>query len=293
LKHEVKLMKYTSYVRYVAAAVALTWAPSAFAQEDMKACVAAYEGAQTSQKQGKYVAALDQAKACAQSGCGILVNECLKLYEDLSRDVPTFVFSAQDGDGKELVDVNVTVDGQLVFSKLEGTALPLDPGPHVIKFEAAGLPSAEVNHVARVGDRHRLVTAILGEKKKPEAAPAPGVLPPSGPAREEPKGVPVATWVLGGVGVLSLGAFTYLRVSGISDYNTLNSECSPYCDPGEVEDIKSKFTASYVALGIAGGALAGATIIYFAGRGEKKEEAVQASVMPLPGGGAARLMKRF
>ena len=169
-------MKYTSRVRCVVALATLSWAPSALAQEDMKECVAAYEGAQTSQKSGKYVAALDQAKFCAQSGCGILVNECLKLYEDLSRDVPTFVFSAQDGDGKELVDVNVTVDGELVFSKLEGTALPLDPGSHVIKFEAAGLPPIEVNLVARVGDRHRLITAILGEKTKPEEVSQP-VLP--------------------------------------------------------------------------------------------------------------------
>ena len=285
-------MRHLSTVRFLTALTALTWSGSAFAQEDMKECVAAYEGAQTSQKQGKYVAALDQAKFCAQSGCGILVNECLKLYEDLTRDVPTFVFSAQDGDGKELVDVNVTVDGQLVFSRLEGTALPLDPGAHVIKFEAAGLPSAEVNHVARVGDRHRLVTAILGEKKKPDE-PATGALPPSGPVYREPKPVPVATWVLGGVGVVSLGAFTYLRVSGISDYNKLNSECSPYCDPSEVDDIKMKFTVSNVALGIAGGAFAGAAIIYFATRGEKQENAVAASVVPLPGGGAARLMKRF
>ncbi len=285
-------MRHSSTVRFLTALTALTWSSGAFAQEDMKECVSAYEGAQTSQKQGKYVAALDQAKFCAQSGCGILVNECLKLYEDLMRDVPTFVFSAQDGDGKELVDVNVTVDGQLVFSKLEGTALPLDPGAHVIRFEAAGLPPAEVNHVARVGDRHRLVSAILGEKKKAEE-PAPGVLPPAAPRQQQEQGVPVASWVLGGVGVLSLGAFTYLRVSGISDYNNLNSECSPYCDPSEVDDIKMKFTASYVALGIAGGALAGAAVIYFASRGDNKEEAVQASVMPLPGGGAARIMKRF
>ena len=285
-------MRHTNTVRFLAALTALGWAPSAFAEEDMKECVAAYEGAQTSQKQGKYVAALDQAKFCAQSGCGILVNECLKLYEDLTRDVPTFVFSAQDGDGKELVDVNVTVDGQLVFSKLEGTALPLDPGPHVIKFEAAGLPSAEVNHVARVGDRHRLVTAILGEKTK-RAERQRGALPPAGPVHREQKPVPVATWVLGGVGVVSLGAFTYLRVSGISDYNKLNSECSPYCDPSEVDDIKMKFTVSNVALGIAGGAFAGAAIIYFATRGEKQEDAVAASLVPLPGGGAARLMKRF
>ena len=284
-------MRHTSIVRFLTALTALTWSSGAFAQDDMKECVAAYEGAQTSQKSGKYVAALDQAKFCAQSGCGILVNECLKLYEDLMRDVPTFVFSAQDGDGKELVDVNVTVDGQLVFSKLEGTALPLDPGAHVIRFEAAGLPPKEVNYVARVGDRHRLVSAILGEKTKVEE-PVP-TLPPSAPVERKPQGVPVASWVLGGVGVLSLGAFTYLRVSGVSDYNELNKKCSPECTPSEVDDIKMKFTASYVALGIAGGALAGATIIYFAGRGDNKEEAVQASVMPLPGGGSMRLMKRF
>lgn len=285
-------MKSTSFIGSVAALAAFAWAPSAFAEADMKACVAAYEDAQTNQKQGKYVVALEQAKACAQPGCGILVDECLKLYDELSRDVPTFVFSAQDPDGRELVDVNVTVDGQLVFSKLEGTALPLDPGPHVIRFEAPGLPPVEMNYVARVGDRNRLIAATLGEKKAEEPAAAP-VYTPLPAAEPESKGVPAAAWVLGGVGVLSLGAFTYLRVSGVSDYNKLNGECSPYCDPNEVDDIRAKFTASYVAAGIAGGALIGAAVIYFASRGEKKEQAVQASVVPLPGGGAARIMKRF
>ncbi len=286
-------MRHISPIRLVAALLATVWAPSAFAAEDMNQCVAAYEGAQTSQKEGKYVQALDQAKFCAQSGCGILVNECLKMYDDLQRDVPSFVFSAQNGDGQELVNVNVIVDGKPTFTKIDGSALSLDPGAHTFRFESEGLPPVEVSHVARLGDRHRLISVTLGEKSAP-LAPAAAAPAPSEPlAPEEPEGIPAATWGLGGLGVLSLGAFAYLRITGVSDYNELNSSCSPRCDPSEVDDIKTKFTASWGALGVAGAAFAGAAVFYFTSRPDSKEESFQATVMPLPGGGGAHLMKRF
>jgi hypothetical protein len=60
-----------------------------------------------------------------------------------------------------------------------------------------------------------------------------------------------------------------------------------------VDDIKTKFTASWGALGVAGAAFAGAAVFYFTSRGDSKEESLQATVMPLPGGGGAHLMKRF
>ncbi len=285
-------MRKIPCVRFVAVLAALSWAPSALAEDDMKQCVAAYESAQTSKKDGKYVAALEHAKYCAQPTCGFLVNECLSLYDSLERDVPTFVFSAQNGDGQELINVTVSVDGKPLFSKIDGTALPLDPGEHLFRFEAEGLPPVEVSQVARVGDRHRLITVTLGEKAVETPASAVDPVAPS-PLRDEPRGIPALSWGLGGLGVLSLGAFAYLRVSGVSDYNNLNSSCSPRCDPGEVDDIRTKFTASYVALGVAGAAFAGATVVYFVSRGQSQEEAVQASVTPLPGGGQATFLKRF
>src|SRR5262245_1884468 len=182
----------------------MAWGKPALADETAQACAAAHEGAQLSKRAGKYLEALEQAKACTQAQCSpILVNECVKLYDDIQRDIPTFVFAAHDGDGAELVDVKVTMDGKPLTEKLDGEPTRLDPGVHKFRFEKPGLPPAEVTHTARVGDRNRLVEVTLGEKKRPAAAVD---------ARVDAKpGIPTASVILGGIGVLGVGAFAYLR----------------------------------------------------------------------------------
>jgi hypothetical protein len=287
-------MRYS--IRYFAFGTTLawmTWAPAARADDTAQSCAAAHEAAQMSKREGKYVAALEQAKSCTRSECSsILVNECVRMYDQIQSEIPTFVFAAKSGDGAELTSVRVLVDGEPVLDKLDGSPRAFDPGVHVFRFEAPGLPPAEITHTARVGDRNRLIEAVLGDQPAaPSDAPGPG---DASAVTAEPKGIPAASYVLGSVGLLALGGFAYLRLSGIADYNELNEECSPRCDDNEVDDIRLKFTASYVALGLSAVAIGSAVTIYLL-RGDNNERTptTEVGLAPTPGGGSARFITRF
>lgn len=272
----------------------LSWQTAALAEPTRQECVASYEKAQEERAANHYIAAIEQAKMCSQPQCdSVIVTECVKLYDALRAEVPTFVLTAKDPDGRDLTDVRVTIDGQLVTSKLEGVPIQLDPGLHELKFEADGLPTRVISQRANVGDKNRLIEAMLGEKK-PEpvtAAPAPVMVTPRAPA--PPKGVPVVSYVLGGVGVLALGGFTYLRLSGINDYNSLDESCSPRCNEDDVDEIRNKFTLSYVALGVGAAAITSAVVIYAVTRGPDETPVAELSLTPMPVGTGARFTARF
>src|SRR6478735_2786142 len=117
---------------------------TALADETIAECASAYVQAQVLQRDGKYLDAAQTALTCAKPTCGdALSGECAKLYDVIQNATPSVVFAARDGDQNDLVNVQVHVDGKLVREKLDGSPLVLDPGVHVFRFEAAGLPTVE------------------------------------------------------------------------------------------------------------------------------------------------------
>ncbi len=287
-------------LRLTASAAVLLAAAPAFAQPGEPAlpdagavdCAAAYESAQTERQAGHFLAASNQAMQCSQSSCNqAIVRECISLFESIQAEMPSMVFSARRADGGELTEVRVEMDGQPLLDRLDGKALPLDPGGHTFKFTTEGFEPKEVSHTARVGERNRLVEVVFGELPPP----APAVAVDTGsapPAARTQRGIPVASYVLAGVGAVALGTFGYLRISGVQDYNDLNQRCSPECDPGDVNPIRSKFQYSYVALGVGAAALAAATVVYFTMPGEPTTSA-QLGLGATATGAEARLRAHF
>jgi hypothetical protein len=165
----------------------------------------------------------------------------------------------------------------------------VDPGPHNFVFVHAKRGLLRLSETARVGDKARVLEVTFPD---PNAKTKPGE-----PAAPPPKGgVPVMTYVLGGLGVVALGGFVYFRMSGVSDYNDANKDavdggCTPYCDPNDVDKIRNKFTYSYVSLGVGIASVAGAAAFYFAGRGGGSS--VQASIAPRSDGAMTALKVTF
>ncbi len=238
-------------------------------------CSAAYERSQTEKLAGHYVAARAAALECSQIQCSAaIVKECVRFYEALEADTPTLVFSARKYEGGELTDVRVEMDGQLATEQITGRPLAVDPGPHDFVFTHPQRGRIQVRETARVGDHARVIEVkFVDPNAKPEDK---GVAPV--PTKLGPRKIPVLSYVLGGVGVAALGAFTYFRVSGVQDYNELNSNCSPQCNPNDVDPIRSKFTASYVSLGVGIAALAGAGLVYVVAPRRDRIPVVQASI---------------
>jgi hypothetical protein len=128
----------------------------------------------------------------------------------------------------------------------------------------------------------------LARKK---AATKPGS-PAAPAAAERSGGIPVMSYVLGGVGVLGMVGFVGMRMSAVSDYNDYATTCSPACTPNDVDAVGSKFMLSYVSLGIGAASLAGAALVFVLDGGAGKRE-VQASVAPSSDGAVVRLRTRF
>jgi hypothetical protein len=263
--------------------------PDAAAPSAGEICSAAYERAQTEKQAGHYVAATAAALECSQLMCNTaIVRECERFYTALEQDTPTLVFSARKGEGGELTDVRVEMDGQVAAEQITGRPFAVDPGPHQFVFIHPQRGRLEVTETARVGDHARVLEVTFADPSG--KAGAPGSAP--GRRAQHRGGVPVMTYVLGGVGVVALGSFAYFRVSGVNDYNDYNSSCSPTCKQDDVDAVRQKFLLSYVSLGVGVAAVAGAGLVFLLAPG-RDGGAVQASIVPRGDGAMAGLRTTF
>jgi hypothetical protein len=271
----------------------------ALAGPDLAACVAAFEDAQTLNNKGKYLDAAERSRACTDASCGeIVAAECTKLYEAVLNATPIVVPAARDADQNDLVDVRLYVDGKIVREKLDGKPLSLDPGTHVFRFEAPGLPAVEKSQMVRAGEKMRLVSATLIDPRKALSAAQDPRLSVSAlaPASKSPsvfvsRSAAAATYTLAGVGAVALAGFGVLRWSGMNDYNSLFATCRPNCTPDSVDSVREKLIVSDVALGV-GVTAAGAALGLLAAR-VAAGASTEVRVVPRSSGGAAELVIRF
>ena len=146
--------------------------------EAKQECNAAYEQSQTLREKGKLIDARKQAVACSASTCSAyVVKECAQWLAEIDASLPTVVFTAQDPSGSDTLAVRVSVDGRIVGEKLDGKAVPIDPGEHVIRFELAGAEAVEQRVLVRQGQKNRNVAAAFkGKPADPSSAGTPVAL---------------------------------------------------------------------------------------------------------------------
>jgi hypothetical protein len=189
------------------------------------------------------------------------------------------------------------MDGKQILDGITGRPFPVDPGPHKFAFIEPTRGRQETTESARVGDHARVVEVTFPDPNAKEAAAA----TPGAPAADHPivvhkkHGIPVMTYVLGGAGIVAAGTATYFRFSGASDYNHYNHTCSPYCNPADIDPVRTKFLVSDIAIGVSAAAFVGAAVVYFLNnRGGDESAPAEASISPLVGGGAlAQVRTRF
>src|SRR6185369_13251536 len=93
--------------------------------KDRRACIGAYEHGQELQQQAKLLRAREVLADCAQSKCGAFLHrECAARYNQIETDIPSVILLAKGEHGEALVDVEVTLDGELFSATLDGRALP-------------------------------------------------------------------------------------------------------------------------------------------------------------------------
>jgi hypothetical protein len=243
-------------------AVALA-APSAARADEKQQCIAASDEGQQLRDDGKYRKAREAFERCSRDSCpGLVRRDCVQWLADLDQTSPSVVVSAKDDKGNDLVDVKVLVDGAPLVTKLDGKPTLVDPGPHLLRYEAAGYPAVEDRVVVHAGEKNRLLAVQFGGG----AAPAAGSSSAEPPAATQapPGGTPAAGWVLAGIAVVAFGSEAYFGLTGLSDRSDLRSRpCAQTatCSQSDVDAVKTKFLAADVSLGV--GVVSAALAAYF------------------------------
>ena len=273
----------------IAIGIALASVSSAEAKPpDVKAaCVAASTQGQAQRDAAKLKAARDQFVLCARDECpGVVRKYCAEWLSDVERRIPSVVLRAQSGDGNDVADAQVSIDGALVANGLDGSAITVDPGAHDVRYERPGeLPVTE--HVVVVeGERGRV---LIGHFPTKSAPPETIAVAPTSDARS----IGPITYVLGGVGVLGIAGFAYFGITANGDLSHLRSTCAPFCATADLDSARHEALFADISLGVGLVALGIAAYTLFARPHETSNAATLIDVRPLPGGGVARVGASF
>jgi hypothetical protein len=274
--------------------------PAMGAEPTKLECVDANDSAQDLRRAGKLSEARKKLIFCTSTSCpGPVREDCAQRLDDLARLQPTLVFDAKDAAGHDLTEVRVTIDGQPFAKRLDGHALPIDPGRHTFTFEAAGqAPKTEVL-VLKEGEKERRERIVIGiaPAARPKPTPATEVTPSPGPdltaaqlsdeSASTGKTQRIAGIAVGAAGVVGLGLGAIFGVVASSKWSSAQKECgSPASCPNYAQGVSDHDSASSAAtmstIGfIAGGALlAGGAALFFTA---PSDSSTTAGVQIVPG----------
>jgi hypothetical protein len=242
--------------------------------DDKAVCLDAASRGQSLRDAHKLLEARDKFRICARPQCpGIVQQDCGGWLADVERSLPTVVVTAKDAAGADVVDVSVTADGQPLATRLEGQAVPINPGNHSLQFRLADGTQLERQVLVREGEKNQPVRVVFAPSAKPSSrtpapSPTPEVVAPAGaqatsPGTEGPAPAHATKeegagsgpwkawgWALGGLGAAGLVAGTAFGVIAAGDKST---HCQgTVCDPGSVSGIKNAALAADIGL-IGGG----------------------------------------
>jgi hypothetical protein len=179
------------------AALALVACPPGGARAEppaIEACAKAYEGAQQRIHGGALIESRADLGTCVTVCPAALAGDCTTWKGEVERDIPSLQVSIKVTDGSAPGEVRVRIDGALLAETLPGTSLAVDPGKHVLVFEAPGRPRVEVLVDVPRGRQGYGVDVVFPAGP---VAPPPREQPPTPPR-------PVGPVVLGGVGLGAL-----------------------------------------------------------------------------------------
>jgi hypothetical protein len=146
----------------VAFALTLASSSRALADGNVQACVSASEDGQRQRREGKLLRAREEFAACSRAECPPIVrNDCATWAGEVVQTLPSVVFAARDASGADLAHVRVLSDGAVLSETLDGKPTDVDPGEHQFRFEADGFLPGDVHVVIRVGEKDRPVAVTL------------------------------------------------------------------------------------------------------------------------------------
>ena len=131
------------------------------------ACLNAYKSAQELGRNGHFRQARELIDTCVREACGyVLFRKCASLSSQMTSDTPSVVPVVTDEAGKPRIDVRVTMDGEVLTSRLDGRAVPIDPGLHEFSFSVENRATVTRKIMIGQGERNRAISISLGPSVK-------------------------------------------------------------------------------------------------------------------------------
>lgn len=236
------------------------------------------------EKLGKLVAALGDYELAAADAraehAEQVAEEVEGRLEALRQRIPKLTVKRGAGADTAII----AVDGVSVGDQVIGTPMPTDPGPHTVEAQAPGFKPFRTS--VRVAEQQSETVEIVLEAEPPPPV-ASGTRAAGLGGRS-----PVAGYIVGGIGVASLGAsgiFFGLRAGKISDLDKAcpNHQCKPESQ-SDIESGKTYTTIANVTLAVGLAAVAGGIVLVLTS-GPSNEPSV--ALAPAPGG--AQLLGKF
>jgi hypothetical protein len=219
--------------------IVFTVAASAANADPKQDCADAYEATQSFRDRGQLLDARKQAIACTASTCSVYITkDCAQWLTEIDAILPTVVFTARDAAGVDTRNVRVVVDDRTVAEQLDGSAVPLDPGNHIVRFEAPGTEPIEQRFTIKKGEKNRALSASFA-RALPLTPPA---LPPPSPTAPTPGPAEPIAPPTGGIGVVTSVVGVVLDVSAAN----LNSEVVSKCKGDAVHCTDNAFTQAVI-----------------------------------------------
>lgn len=239
----------------------------AHASDSTNQCLVAYSAGQRLRHEGDLVGAMSELRTCGGPACPVrMQGDCQRWLDDVDRAIPAVVFRVRDSEGELLANVSVSIDGAPP-RRLDGRALSMNPGEHVMRFERAGYQSLSTPVFVTEGEKlePREVTLEPLVDIDANALRLPTERSDELPLRGAPAldpGHALSPWpiALGAVGLVGGVGFVYFGVRAKNGETDLE-QCSPDCRQAQVDDVKQNFSLSNISLGVGLAGLAGAALL--------------------------------
>ena len=224
------------------------------ARADVASCLEAAEQAQPLRAAGELRQARARLVTCAAASCPRQVRaDCTRWLAEVESALPSVVIQARESGGADVLDVTLSVDGVAQRGPVDGLAIAMDPGKHVLRIGALGREPVTQTVAIREGEKNRLVAIAF---PKPVS-----VVPPPAPARPErfpgpTSGIAPVAWAVGGAGLLLAATGVVLWVQGIGERDDLRAKCgtAASCTQGNIDAARTRLIVGDVLVGA--GALA-------------------------------------
>lgn len=291
-----RLPRATSLFVFASAALLAIDKPVSAADPTIGECLTANDKSIALRNDHKLLAARKELLVCAAATCPAEVRkECMRRVDLVNASLPTVMLEAKDGAGNDLSAVKVTVDGDVLAEKLDGSAISLDPGAHTFTFEVAGQPPITKQLVIREGQKDRREVLQFGAPpaQSPAPAAAPAAKTTANPAIETSvdqvssssgNSQRIIALVAGGVGVVGVGVGTIFGLQSMSKHSDAESKCPGACsDQSGVElwnDARSSGNISTIAFAVGGVGLVTGAILWFTAKTPSRTTALQADFGP-------------